>query len=156
MRGERSSRQACRPRIPSHPRMCGENGRKYRGVSTGSGSSPRVRGEPSGRRNEWIYVSGSSPRVRGERVSGGPGGQQCSGHPRVCGENTGVFCCLGAAVRAIPACAGRTFNGDGGLHPDYGPSPRVRGEPAWPLWRQKGVLGGPSPRVRGERHPGCD
>ena len=69
-----------------HPRVCGEHARRLgfgRGVL---GSSPRMRGTPTG------YASGSTrcriiPAYAGNTRHAVDVGQQCGDHPRVCGEH---------------------------------------------------------------------
>ena len=97
----------------AHPRACGENLVCRRTSHTLAGSSPRVRGKPSGR-----SPGGRPPRLIPARAgktrrwpSGRPGS---SAHPRACGEN------------------GRRLSLVG---PPLGSSPRVRGKLAYVIGR---------------------
>ena len=88
-----------------HPRGCGESITRGRGVSPGSGPSPRVRGiprlaPPLPARLRSIPAGAGNPRAT---AAGFP---PCRVHPRGCGESA-------PSARASPAT--------------NGPSPRVRG-----------------------------
>ena len=71
-----------------------------------------------------------------------------AGHPPVCGENSIPRSTPPRALRAIPACAGRTPGRPGCLAPLAGPYPRVRGE-LQALQKVVGNIAG-HPRVCGE------
>ncbi len=81
-----------------------------------------------GRVGPYSLPRGPSPRVRGERSTLSAVLAICTGHPRVCGENS-------VKIGNEPA--------------NPGPSPRVRGERLL-HWAYGETSGGPSPRVRGE------
>ena len=113
--------------VGAHPRVCGENSAADSFVRLTTGSSPRVRGKL---REEGLGADdrGLIPTCAGKTP--GCGGAVVEGwaHPRVCGENAGVWgrrCgglgssprvrgkqhvipSLVAAGRLIPACAGKT------------------------------------------------
>ena len=93
------------PRIPVHPRACGERVESVNLLATWSGSSPRVRGtvvafDPDGRHGRFIPARAGNGR--------GPGSlwRLRAVHPRACGERIEV------AHHRLPAT---------------GSSPRVRG-----------------------------
>ena len=111
----------------AHPRVCGENSR-YQGCSIGhDGSSPRVRGKPTGIRDD-ANNGGLIPACAGKTFYTADAIRTYAAHPRVCGENTNtsrkpagktgssprVRGKLAAAAippkasRLIPACAGKT------------------------------------------------
>ena len=69
-----------------HPRACGEHEAAVTGGLTDAGSSPRMRGTPSGcRRPTWppriIPAHAGNTRVRSGRA------RRLSDHPRACGEH---------------------------------------------------------------------
>ena len=90
-----------------HPRMCGEHPGSFALIVTSSGSSPHVRGAPSGARrlgsSTWDHprmcgehasdgylitpCSGSSPHVRGAPCCRTAFGCLRWDHPRMCGEH---------------------------------------------------------------------
>ena len=149
-----------------HPRVCGEHARRLgfgRGVL---GSSPRMRGTPTG------YASGSTrcriiPAYAGNTRHAVDVGQQCGDHPRVCGEHKKTMCLItlqeGSSPRMrgtlvaqflradqigiIPAYAGNTFGVSRGIARarDH---PRVCGEHMPQLSAMSFVVGS-SPRMRG-------
>ena len=168
--GKTARRSQQMSRRGAHPRACGENKHKFtRGIS-GSGSSPRVRGEhPRSRRYN------GRPRLIPARAGKtdftmtlGTGSQA---HPRACGENLiGLGADLAATgssprVRGkrhrcrvlvgggglIPACAGKT-GGLGGTRHGRTAHPRVCGENA-SASRTAAATSGSSPRVRGKPRP---
>ena len=119
-----------RPQISrwAHPRVCGENDQPARDGYAREGSSPRVRGKPTGAGLNLSHA-GLIPACAGKT----PGRQRTStlprAHPRVCGENGGdhlrpsfasgssprvrgkLPCCVLTRLVGglIPACAGKTF-----------------------------------------------
>ncbi len=150
-----------------HPRVCGEN-LGLRGVAPEdlraipacagrtSGEScaapvpdraiPACAGRTSSRVVRLCSPRGPSPRVRGEPDRVSPAGSGRPGHPRVCGENHDPGFAVVAGQRAIPACAGRTFDCSSTNRLMSGPSPRVRGE------RQPG---NPAAPADGRAIPAC-
>ena len=97
------------PRIPVHPRGCGERQEIYRCDKLKSGSSPRVRGTPRKPRKvelltRFIPAGAGNARRRSLR------GTRPAVHPRGCGERQ----------------ARKTFT-----PPTNGSSPRVRGTLIW-------------------------
>ena len=131
------------------------------------GSSPRVRGKPSGNRAQG-GICGLIPACAGKTPSDTNRHPYAWAHPRVCGENqdTNVLDLTGAGssprvrgkqtknvakcghVRLIPACAGKTA-----IFPDSHQRsrahPRVCGENSGTLLKTFSVTGS-SPRVRGK------
>ena len=125
--GKTGRGRRCRGCPGAHPRVCGENSAADSFVRLTTGSSPRVRGKL---REEGLGADdrGLIPTCAGKTP--GCGGAVVEGwaHPRVCGENAGVWgrrCgglgssprvrgkqhvipSLVAAGRLIPACAGKT------------------------------------------------
>ena len=151
-----------------HPRVCGERRWTAARGWTSAGSSPRVRGTPSGDRADRRNLR-FIPACAGNAAS--PAIWRCSTtvHPRVCGERATIACrppgshgssprVRGTprppqgwygAVRFIPACAG---NAAATRDRPRGPSvhPRVCGERRGYRYTVKSHLGS-SPRVRGTR-----
>jgi len=149
-----------------HPRVCGEQNMMPETFDAYNGSSPRVRGTGS-----WIDNTIRSYRFIPACAGNSPGSERSpsprSVHPRVCGEQDGLFnlfhCVSGSsprvrgtaaearahlhALRFIPACAGNRCRLIAvGLH---GPvHPRVCGE-QWPSEGPSEAYIGSSPRVRG-------
>ena len=149
-----------------HPRGCGEQGANNMAISTGNGSSPRVRGTgftalhttaikrfiPAGAGNSALIslVTGGNavhPRGCGEQPSISSGCiRKYGSSPRVRG--TGLLARLWPAThRFIPAGAGNRHKAIGciGTHSVH---PRGCGEQRAPLVLQR-FSGGSSPRVRG-------
>ena len=112
---------------PAHPRVCGENIRRVRGVDILDGSSPRVRGKPA-KISSLGFISGLIPACAGKTFERKFKGWVNGAHPRVCGENdlpsVSTFRDMGSSPRVrgkrhhqiligdriglIPACAGKT------------------------------------------------
>ena len=153
----------------AHPRVCGENVRRTRGVWEVGGSSPRVRGKRLPRLQQERLV-GLIPACAGKTSEKGLSGTTRQAHPRVCGENRprlrrwthehgssprvrGKLDVLrGQRPRPglIPACAGKTWTPDS-LAAGSGAHPRVCGENVSALGNLGSLLGS-SPRVRGKHH----
>ena len=154
-------------RQQAHPRVCGENSRLGAFGGDDSGSSPRVRGKPTGAL-ALARVVGLIPACAGKTASGSERRSQSRAHPRVCGENShnmppmclipgssprvrGKLCVsVGPCNEAglIPACAGKTLSPAPWLASPRA-HPRVCGEnvaKAESLAFKKGS----SPRVRGK------
>ena len=153
--------------IRAHPRVCGENLAILVSVLIASGSSPRVRGKPYGRRPTYPgpglipACAGKTPRLALTPHLHGA-------HPRVCGENRhpldadarfpgssprvrGKLAASGScAIEAglIPACAGKTSQVFL-THSRPWAHPRVCGEN---VRRRPAIdrVQGSSPRVRGK------
>ena len=118
-------RKSSTPR--AHPRVCGENHPVYRRPSPHWGSSPRVRGK-LGHTVLGDVAQRLIPACAGKTLGTRNRLTQNEAHPRVCGENSGVFaislCRAGSSPRVrgklnhgeaasredglIPACAGKT------------------------------------------------
>ena len=153
--------------VRAHPRVCGENFRTPMPAEIWPGSSPRVRGKPTGR-SDAIVSHGLIPACAGKTHQWSGRESATRAHPRVCGENlsslSGKARCLGSSPRVrgkltlgsnqdlatglIPACAGKTSSmtcvrGTGRAHP------RVCGENAELGFKKVGGSGS-SPRVRGK------
>ena len=92
-----------------HPRVCGEQNVPARGVGAVRGSSPRVRGAESRFDESWP-VHGIIPACAGSRTRGREDARGQTDHPRVCGEQSGIF------VKVTS---------------EHGSSPRVRGAAVW-------------------------
>ena len=92
----------------AHPRVCGENGKRWPWRAKRAGSSPRVRGKQR-RRSIRLPGRGLIPACAGKTSDSLPRPVSSTAHPRVCGEN-------GTAPAAVPKT--------------QGPSPRVRGKPS--------------------------
>ena len=131
----------------AHPRVCGENSSVGDSEHLGSGSSPRVRGKPSGPVAD-CGRSGLIPARAGKITS--RLGRSCSrrAHPRACGENqVGVrmnFTERGSSPRVRGKC-GLT----GGESAGATAHPRACGENTTPSTTRFLCLGS-SPRVRGK------
>ena len=149
-----------------HPRVCGERFGGYGVGAPGGGSSPRVRGTPSG--SGPTYQSDRFiPACAGNAPRACPACSPGAVHPRVCGERrtsdpdrlaedgssprvrgTLTEACLLLAVRRfIPACAGNADH-PRSQHIARAVHPRVCGERADGVGRFA-VVSGSSPRVRG-------
>ena len=152
----------------AHPRVCGENWSQLIEYGLSAGSSPRVRGKPSGRSPGWRPPR-LIPACAGKTLEDVPDDRCPGAHPRVCGENGLAYGTpvlrLGSSPRVrgkhraglphrlprglIPACAGKT--------PRRAPTstssrahPRVCGENLGVI-HAPGRARGSSPRVRGKR-----
>ena len=130
----------------AHPRVCGENHSRVDGTFTKLGSSPRVRGKPTGAlalarvvglipacagktlaRLARFKCAGAHPRVCGENAAeGGEVHANCGSSPRVRGKLVCFSLCL-SFPGLIPACAGKTRNPRRGRKMDEA-HPRVCGE----------------------------
>ena len=120
--------RTCPPNRP-HPRACGENPILALTLKWGCGSSPRVRGKPGD------FVAGRGwhgliPARAGKTRPSATLSPRSPAHPRVCGENAGIWRpaqqALGSSPRVrgkpvtlcidldgqrlIPACAGKTID----------------------------------------------
>ena len=128
MRGKQRPRRVFRSATGLIPACAG----KTRGAERRSGKGPahpRVCGENDCSKSPAICTAGSSPRVRGKRD-----------------ETRGKY----RATGLIPACAGKTFFGEGALRCGRA-HPRVCGENPRFLDATRRVSGS-SPRVRGKLH----
>ena len=165
--GKTNARSSASQRCWAHPRACGENGnckwlpfRKW-------GSSPRMRGKllwVGGPLTLWGLIPAHAGKTRPRDVFG----LIREAHPRACGENVlsilqGSFSTGSSPrmrgkltggvrtadqIRLIPAHAGKTEQGEGGLTavPAH---PRACGENVRPLLRGYRIWGS-SPRMRGK------
>ena len=93
-----------------HPRGCGEHETAFHTVNREEGSSPRMRGAPSGAGGHG-GGDGIIPADAGSTDATGPDAATCPDHPRGCGEHT------------MPPSA---------YPPGRGSSPRIRGAPVIP------------------------
>ncbi len=152
-----------------HPRVCGEHGIDSPDTRHHAGSSPRVRGTPTGKLahdlgHRFIPACAGNTRRRSQRQSGQ------TVHPRVCGEHLqeakNLWSMAGSSPRVrgthetitgmskyarfIPACAGntqqrRTAHRHAAVHPRVcGEHRRQHHVQCW--WH------GSSPRVRGTQN----
>ena len=116
------------PRVPVHPRVCGEHTTSPSRTCAPCGSSPRVRGTPTIRISYCIFRR-FIPACAGNTSRRDRVGDWDAVHPRVCGEHPGVLghsrTQHGSSPRVrgtqrdhqrhqprdrfIPACAGNTF-----------------------------------------------
>ena len=149
-----------------HPRVCGEHGQRYELRYAVQGSSPRMRGTPSGVVG-FVYKAGIIPAYAGNTFSRFLGMPDGWDHPRVCGEhltgNPYLLMVQGSSPRMrgtlgfsvtntndagiIPAYAGNTWRPSSNLRcvRDH---PRVCGEhEAFGTSASKAQ--GSSPRMRG-------
>ncbi len=152
VRGEHSTGRHDVARVRAIPACAGRTPRRQRSLPTGCRAIPACAGRTPEAGPARTPIAGPSPRVRGELDACLWSRDTGTGHPRVCGENSGQRAPCHRLRRAIPACAGRTIASQALLRISAGPSPRVRGE----LMGRKHagtIKSGPSPRVRGER---CD
>ena len=156
----------------AHPRVCGENHRRPRGIAGTRGSSPRMRGK----RRRLIAVRndpGLIPAYAGKTRSAGPGTSRPPAHPRVCGENFDMVILdessSGSSPRMrgkpggvilqvliiglIPAYAGKTQRARERRAQSWA-HPRVCGE-NWPKRSIKPRPFGSSPRMRGKPERGA-
>ena len=90
----------------AHPRVCGENFPERLSLAVVRGSSPRVRGKPSGV-GVGVGLVGLIPACAGKTAAVSCSGCKRRAHPRVCGENC---------------------QGEHSLQVYVGSSPRVRGK----------------------------
>ena len=132
---------------PAHPRACGENPSSLSSKPAMPGSSPRVRGKLSNPMTKPAPEK-AHPRACGENqrlLSPKPSALGSS--PRVRGKRLVAALCWGYN-RLIPARAGKTDQGEGGLNavPAH---PRACGENRR-CWRDLFAAAGSSPRVRGK------
>ena len=156
--------------VPAHPRACGENLCSHKRRARIVGSSPRVRGKPSRRENEF-HRKGLIPARAGKTSSLRSLIRVLRAHPRACGENPCLaqhcgrregssprvrgkrLCkaCVEVARGLIPARAGETCAYQSHRH-RFRAHPRACGENAL-LQQGLCVFYGSSPRVRGKRTP---
>ena len=156
---------------PDHPRACGANRRVRRGGGHGAGSSPRMRGKPSGcSPHPWepriIPAHAGQTRKQSHRR------RRKTDHPRACGANllgVGLYCGFRGSSprmrgkqlhtpggrtqrRIIPAHAGQTKQSHRRRRrkTDH---PRACGANAV-LQSALVVAAGSSPRMRGKPRPG--
>ena len=149
-----------------HPRVCGEHLRFSTRALIGQGSSPRMRGTPTGR-SMTPSATGIIPAYAGNTPMSWSMSSPCRDHPRVCGEHdcgAGIqstakgssprmrgtlylVCDTGQWHGIIPAYAGNTL--PAGTRLDYcRDHPRVCGE-HYPESAICGHSRGSSPRMRG-------
>ena len=151
----------------AHPRVCGENGSDLAAWRRSFGSSPRVRGKPSGC-SDCLCDRGLIPACAGKTSCDPSRCAALRAHPRVCGENgrprrfsrkaagssprvRGKRARNMVAVspsRLIPACAGKTCDPAAGTS-GAGAHPRVCGENLKRTFLKLRKAGS-SPRVRGK------
>ena len=105
--GKPASRAAQRASAAVYPRVCGETDVRIDGEIVGAGLSPRMRGNPDGRRPD-VLIERSIPAYAGKPEPWPPTCCRPAVYPRVCGET------LHAAAQAEMQC---------------GLSPRMRGNP---------------------------
>ena len=168
--GKTSRGLRAKPARSAHPRVCGENHCFTDTANRLAGSSPRVRGKRS-RRKDHRATAGLIPACAGKTHSTRRGHVGLGAHPRVCGENSFHAArarWLGGSsprVRGklkrvkigdvtaglIPACAGKTTTTRRTCRTAWA-HPRVCGENAL-LKSSAEILPGSSPRVRGKRQP---
>ena len=137
---------ACPPRLPVHPRVCGERLTPSRGVMADAGSSPRVRGTPATHGDER-FSSRFIPACAGNAPIPTPSRRTSAVHPRVCGERRkkgGAFlssngssprvrgtrwppCSSTRRLTVHPRVCGERRDGHEGTYARDGSSPRVRG-----------------------------
>ena len=151
----------------AHPRACGENPSENTPPPDGTGSSPRVRGKPTGLRKA-IHAPRLIPARAGKTRGLLTASDACPAHPRACGENS---CWVKPAPvrmgssprvrgkprparehrrrsRLIPARAGKTASIEA-AHSCAWAHPRACGENLM-ITRRWRVCQGSSPRVRGK------
>ena len=164
----KTQRRARRTRLgEAHPRACGENEYRERYEIPRTGSSPRMRGKPTGAQLETAS-QGLIPAHAGKTPRSFPCRTRTQAHPRACGENQDVCghagfcegssprmrgkrgCAQGheSCRRLIPAHAGKTRKARNS-HPRPGAHPRACGEN-----QDTNALdltgAGSSPRMRGK------
>ena len=152
----------------AHPRVCGENAGFANRSLCAYGSSPRVRGKLPAHR-DLRRAARLIPACAGKTRRRSTRGQRVAAHPRVCGENpvAEVISAAGggssprvrgklellrldaAAVRLIPACAGKTWAVEPSRR-NLRAHPRVCGE-NFSCDTRACVAAGSSPRVRGKQ-----
>ena len=137
--------------ISGHPRACGENYSLAWHWRRATRAIPARAGRTQVCEACGLRVYGPSPRVRGEPLGRRPTPARIAGHPRACGENFLIDPMIRAAWRAIPARAGRTSAPVVLPSAASGPSPRVRGE--LELGKLEAKLEAGHPRACGE-NPG--
>ena len=149
-----------------HPRVCGEHSPSTVRASSGSGSSPRMRGARESQAQSWP-PPGIIPAYAGstDHSQRAPAGRQ--DHPRVCGEHAARGARHEMTVGSSPRMRGAlgvTFRGhrDSGIIPAYAGSTSSRPRPAHAPRDHPRVCGehlsssssfcayrGSSPRMRG-------
>ena len=152
---------------PAHPRACGENRTRRTQRPAHSGSSPRMRGKPSGTARA-VRVVGLIPAHAGKTLQPGHLLLDSRAHPRACGENTSTrfvnASCTGSSPRMrgkrlsrtfaflgrglIPAHAGKTGM-DAATRRTQRAHPRACGENVQGAWTSVNTTGS-SPRMRGK------
>ena len=157
----------CRPR--DHPRVCGEHRRLKKLLATLAGSSPRMRGAPSGA-TSCTSLLRIIPAYAGSTTSDGATVGPTEDHPRVCGEHARHRRhrrqCLGSSPRMRGApVAKRVHAALGGIIPAYAGStpstlyshawrggiiPAYAGSTSWTRWRS--CRAADHPRVCGEHN----
>ena len=154
--------------MEDHPRVCGEHAQETERRAQESGSSPRMRGTPSGHIQTDTRL-GIIPAYAGNTISHGVRYAGLRDHPRVCGEHKitaggasteagssprmrGTHLSAGASATyrgIIPAYAGNTCAQSSGSMAAWD-HPRVCGEHG--VEAASELVGeGSSPRMRGTR-----
>ena len=129
-----------------HPRGCGEHRPRSGLPKRGQGSSPRMRGTPSGVTSHPEPI-GIIPADAGNTCHPHPHRVSAGDHPRGCGEHRPSMCRRPAPIRIIPADAGNTTAAAMGLTADRD-HPRGCGEHGQSEV-ETGRRAGSSPRMRG-------
>ena len=171
--GKRTLRRCTTGFLRDHPRVCGEEFRAYAKIWNEWGSPPRMRGRVYAERHKDHYT-GITPAYAGKRSL--PPSALCGtrDHPRVCGEESGLFWRQTGYAGSPPRMRGRVKSYDNavllsGITPAYAGKrgrpeycnggnqdhPRVCGEEASVLLKFIAAAGSP-PRMRGRvGAPGC-
>ena len=151
-----------------HPRMCGEHFTTTGSPYCSSGSSPHVRGAPTGDLL-GVTIGGIIPACAGSTPTATRPSREPRDHPRMCGEHLpdvslavplpgssphvrGALArrfASGSATGIIPACAGSTPMSPTGRGAMWD-HPRMCGEHSRPM-KSRSNCGGSSPHVRGAR-----
>ena len=145
--GKTSMCGLARFKVEEHPRVCGENTQQNKFSSARIGTSPRMRGKHL---LDFVVqmFDRNIPAYAGKTSYSQQSYRKLKEHPRVCGENSGLFFMCSRSGWNIPAYAGKT-GCSGELNDFVTEHPRVCGENPWWLLPQP-FLSGTSPRMRGK------
>ena len=97
-----------RKRLRDHPRVCGEHTRSSLVTCIPAGSSPRMRGTPSGSKGQY-HQSGIIPAYAGNTYYSRCEKTFPRDHPRVCGEHTAILKSLIVIEGSSPRMRGTPY-----------------------------------------------
>ena len=145
--GNTSAPCRARPSARDHPRMCGEHRGEAPPRGVDLGSSPQVRGTPSGTL-PTAHGTGIIPACAGNTVQTDAYIGSDGDHPRMCGEHSGAPNCMATRMGSSPHVRGTRMT-ELPLHRLHGIIPACAGNTERPAEPCAG--GGDHPRMCGEQ-----